>query len=229
MGIRKYLDKRELISLKYKERKMRFSVLIPVYNVEKYLDQCLKSVLTQDFTDFEVILVNDGSTDQSPVICKSIAESDSRVKFYDKENEGLLLTRRFSIKQASGEYILFLDSDDFWEQGVLTKLNQEIEAYHVDMICYRFRIITDAGKHIKDDIGVFPDRSFFDKDNKEVFLKEFVRSSRLNNMWIKCVRSSIVDREADYSAFGDKKAKICYNLLHSLKMRTQFCIWMIFL
>ena len=96
---------------------MRFSVLIPVYNVEKYLDQCLTSVLTQDYSDFEVVLVNDGSTDQSPIICQKYAESDPRVKYYDKNNEGLLLTRRYSIKRASGEYIVFLDSDDYWEPG----------------------------------------------------------------------------------------------------------------
>lgn len=194
---------------------MRFSVLIPVYNVEKYLEQCIRSVLTQDFSDFEVILVNDGSTDQSPIICKHFAEIDSRIKYYDKKNEGLLLTRRFSIKRASGEYIVFLDSDDYWEPGILSTLNKEIETCHADLICYRYQIITDEGKIVCKDNGVFPDRSFFNQENKESFLKEFIGSSRLNVLWSKCVRSEIVDKDADYSSFGDKKGE---DLLQSIAL-----------
>ena len=186
---------------------MRFSVLIPVYNVEKYLDQCLKSVLTQDYEDFEVILVNDGSTDQSPTICRKFSAQDNRIKYFDKENEGLLLTRRFSINQAIGEYIVFLDSDDYWEQGVLSKLNKEIESSNADMICYRFRIVTDDGEPVYEDIDVFPDRTQFNKDNKEVFIKVFLGSTRLNNIWIKCVRSTIVDKDMDYRPFEDKKGE----------------------
>ncbi len=194
---------------------MRFSVLIPVYNVEKYLRQCLTSVLSQDFTDYEVILVNDGSTDQSPAICQEMAARDNRIKYFDKQNEGLLLTRRFSIKHAAGEYIVFLDSDDFWEPGVLSRLNKEIESCHADMICYRYRIITDDGKFVSNDVGVFPDRSFFDENNKETFLEAFVGSSRLNVLWSKCVKYSIIDKDFDYSPFGDKKGE---DLLQSIAL-----------
>ena len=186
---------------------MRFSVLIPVYNVEKYLDQCLRSVISQNYTDFEVILVNDGSTDQSPAICRRFAEMDSRIKFFDKKNEGLLMTRRFSIKQASGEFFVFLDSDDYWDQGVLSKLNEVIEFSHSDMICYRYRVISDEGNPIYEDKGVFDDRTIFDKTNMDIFLKEFVSTSRLNNIWLKCVKSTIVDKDVDYSAFKDKKGE----------------------
>lgn len=194
---------------------MRFSILIPVFNVEKYLAQCLESVLMQDYSDFEVILVNDGSTDQSPLICKNFAERDNRIRYYNKKNEGLLLTRRFSIRHASGEYILFLDSDDFWEPGILSSLNREIVSSHADLICYRYRKVTDDGKFISDDIGVFPDRSFFNRESKEAFLIEFVRSSRLNVLWAKCVRHSIIDEDADYSLFEDKKGE---DLLQSIAL-----------
>lgn len=194
---------------------MRFSVLIPVYNVEKYLDQCLRSVLTQDYADFEVILVNDGSTDGSPEICRRYAEEDSRIRFFDKENDGLLLTRRYSIRRTSGEYLVFLDSDDFWEQGILSRLNREIESSHPDMICYRFRVVTDTGEPVYEDKGVFPDGTFFDTASKETFLKEFVGSSRLNNIWLKCVKSDIVDRDTDYSRFKDKKGE---DILQSIAM-----------
>ena len=77
---------------------MVFSILIPVYNVERYVKHCVESVLTQDFSDYEVILVNDGSTDSSASICRKLAQKDKRIKFFEKENEGLLQTRRYSIK-----------------------------------------------------------------------------------------------------------------------------------
>lgn len=186
---------------------MLFSILIPVYNVERYLEQCLESVLNQDFRDFEVILVNDGSTDSSGSICMKYTRGDTRVKYFEKKNEGLLQTRRYSIKRASGEYILFLDSDDFWEPGVLSALYAEISGRDVDLICYRFRRISDKGKCIREDRGIFPDRTVFTAENKEIFLKELVSSSRLNMLWTKCVRKTIIDVETDYTRFGDKKGE----------------------
>ena len=194
---------------------MKFSILIPVYNVEKYLEQCLCSVTSQDFKDYEIILVNDGSTDQSALICQRLAKTDPRIRYYDKVNEGLLLTRRYSIKRALGEYILFLDSDDYWESGILSKLNQAIEEKKPDLICYRFRRITDDGKPISEDIGVFKDGTFFDSQNKEEFLTQFVKSPRLNPLWSKCVKSSIIDKDADYSRFEDKKGE---DLLQSIAL-----------
>ena len=194
---------------------MRFSILIPVYNVEKYVEQCLESVLSQSFRDFEVILVNDGSTDQSSTICEKYVEIDSRVKYYDKKNEGLLRTRRFQILQASGEYVLFLDSDDYWEPGILFELNNEIESTQADMICYRFRRITDDGRIISEDTGIFTNRAVFNKNNKEEFLEEFVKSPRLNPLWTKCVKNSIIDKDTDYSAYGDKKGE---DLLQSIAL-----------
>ena len=194
---------------------MRFSILIPVYNVEKYLEECLESVLSQDYSDFEVILVNDGSTDQSPAICRKYAEKDVRIKYYDKKNEGLLLTRRFSIRKASGEYILFLDSDDYWESGILSKIDREIKNSQADLICYRFRRVSDDGEYLGDDTGIFPDNSTFTKENKEEFIAEFVRSPRLNPLWSKCAKYSIVDKDTDYTAFGDKKGE---DLLQSIAL-----------
>lgn len=186
---------------------MRFSILVPVYNVEKYLKQCIDSVLSQDFDDYELILVNDGSTDSSPQICMEYAERDGRIHYFSKENEGLLLTRRYSVKRAQGEYVLFLDSDDYWESGLLTRVNRAIVESAADMILYRFRRIRDDGSPVLDDKDVFADKTLFDENNKEEFIKAFVSSSRLNPIWGKCVRRDIIDTDADYSAFGDKKGE----------------------
>lgn len=89
-----------------------FSVIIPLYNKELYISKTLNSVLCQNFTDFEIIIVNDGSTDNSE---KSVLDiNDSRIKYYFKNNEGVSATRNFGIKKAKGKYIAFLDADDYW-------------------------------------------------------------------------------------------------------------------
>ena len=98
------------------------SVIIPVYNVEKYLDQCLKSVTAQTYTDFECILVNDGSTDKSGEICDNWAKNDNRFKVIHQENQGVSAARNKGIENAQGEYIIFIDSDDWVDTDYLETL-----------------------------------------------------------------------------------------------------------
>lgn len=104
---------------------MRFSVIVPVYQVKDYMRQCLDSVLRQTFTDFELVLVDDGSTDGSADICAEYAAADQRVRLFSQPNSGLSAARNTGIKNARGEYLIFLDSDDYW----LTRFGlEEIEA-----------------------------------------------------------------------------------------------------
>ena len=98
------------------------SVIIPVYNVEKYLDQCVSSVLQQNFTDLEVILVDDGSSDLCPKMCNFYAVRDKRVKVIHQENGGLSCARNRGIQEATGDYLMFLDSDDWWNEKVSLKM-----------------------------------------------------------------------------------------------------------
>lgn len=98
------------------------SIVIPVYNVEKYLDQCLNSILQQEYKDFEVILVDDGSTDNSGNICDQFAKIDYRFKVIHKENEGVSIARNIGIQQARGKWISFIDSDDWIEKYYLTEI-----------------------------------------------------------------------------------------------------------
>jgi len=92
----------------------KVSVIIPIYNAEKYLKDCVDSVLHQSFEDFEIILVDDGSTDNSPKLCDEYCEKDARIKVLHKKNEGLSMARNDGLAVASGDFVLFLDSDDFW-------------------------------------------------------------------------------------------------------------------
>ena len=88
------------------------SVIIPVYNVEKYLPGCIDSIIEQTYRNLEIILINDGSPDNSGEICKKYAEKYPFFKYYEKENEGLSRTRNFGIQHAEGKYFVFLDPDD---------------------------------------------------------------------------------------------------------------------
>ena len=100
----------------------KISIIIPVYNVELYLRQCLDSVLSQTYKDFEVLMVNDGSTDSSGVICQEFAERDRRFHYFEKENGGLSDARNYGIERAQGEYLTFIDSDDFVNEKHLENL-----------------------------------------------------------------------------------------------------------
>lgn len=97
-----------------------FSIIVPVYNVSEYLRRCLDSIINQSFKDFECLLIDDGSTDESPKICKKYAERDVRFRFYQKENGGVSTARNLGLENARGTWICFIDSDDYVETEYLS-------------------------------------------------------------------------------------------------------------
>lgn len=118
----------------------RFSIVIPVYQTEQYLDDCVKSVLTQTFRDFELILVDDGSPDNAPAMCDAWAEKDIRIRVVHQENGGLSAARNTGIRHASGEYVLFLDSDDWWaDDEVLHTIEKQLNKTAVDVLSFNYR------------------------------------------------------------------------------------------
>lgn len=137
-----------------------FSIIIPVYNVEKYLNKCVDSVLNQTFTDFEVILVDDGSPDNCPAICDSYAEKDNRVKVIHKQNGGLINARKSGLEAASGGYIGFVDSDDWIEPEMYELFAQMIEKYSPDMVLSDFYF--DNEKELVNSEQLF-EQEFYDK------------------------------------------------------------------
>lgn len=118
---------------------MFFSVIVPVYKVEKYLRKCIDSIIGQTFSDFEVILVDDGSPDMCPAICDEYAEKDGRIKVVHKENGGLASARQAGIKECSGEYVLNLDSDDAIETDTLEIAYDIIKKYDCDIVSFAYK------------------------------------------------------------------------------------------
>ena len=114
------------------------SIIVPIYNVEKYLRQCLDSILNQTYQNFECLLINDGSPDNSADICREYVEKDSRFKYFEKENGGLSDARNYGIRQSKGSYITFVDSDDWLEENAVEILMKRAEETGADLIYFNF-------------------------------------------------------------------------------------------
>lgn len=125
---------------------LKLTVIMPVYNVEKYVEKSIKSVLNQTMKDFELIIVNDGSTDNSGNICKKYAAIDNRIKYFFKENKGVSSARNFALKKsANSKYITFIDSDDWIEEDFYEKVIKYISDNDLD-ICITSYIIEEEKK-----------------------------------------------------------------------------------
>ncbi len=115
------------------------SVIVPVYNVEKYIDRCIQSILTQTYSDYEIILIDDGSVDRSGDICDKYANSYAKIRvIHNETNQGLAEVRNIGIREAKGRYIQFVDSDDWIEPETLELCLNIMCDYDADIVCYRF-------------------------------------------------------------------------------------------
>lgn len=157
------------------------SVIIPVYNTEKYLKRCLDSVLNQSYTDIEVIVVNDGSTDNSLQILKEYEKNDNRIKLIDQQNQGVSSARNTGLENVNGEYIIFIDSDDWVESNMFELLVENMSVSNSDISCCQY------DKEVQTDIS-----------NLEVWtydksLTEFIKHQKLNGSLVnKLIKSEIV-------------------------------------
>ena len=116
---------------------VKISVIIPIFNVESYLSKCLKSVINQSLEDIEIICINDGSSDNSFKILKDFSKKDSRIKIINQSNHGLAYSRNIGIKNSTGDYILFLDSDDYIDVNTLEKLYNLAIKNECDLILFK--------------------------------------------------------------------------------------------
>ena len=139
---------------------VKLSFIVPVYNVERYLRKCVDSLLAQDYSDYEIILVDDGSTDESPQICNEYACSNELeserirelgkpvIRVIHQKNGGLSVARNAGLKEAKGEYVCFVDSDDYWEENVLDELIKQVERENLDVLHFDYqnvRLVKDEG------------------------------------------------------------------------------------
>ena len=174
-----------------------FSVLVPVYNVAPYLRECVDSVLGQSYPNFELLLVDDGSTDESGAICDEYAAKDPRVRVFHKENGGLISARRHAVARFTGDYCIFLDSDDFITADTLEVLAGAVKESGADCVLYGIRWNRPGGvEHILCPPEICG-KLYTDKRD---VLNILLNDDSFNSLCRKCVRASCFDGR-DFSGF----------------------------
>ena len=139
------------------KRKTKISVIIPVYNVEKYVGRCINSILSQTFKDFELIIVNDGSTDGSLEAVERAINNDERCLIFSKKNGGLSDARNYGLEKAKSDYIVFVDSNDYVERSYLEKLYFTVVQNQADVAICMYNLVDDHGKVIKSEAYNIPE------------------------------------------------------------------------
>lgn len=171
---------------------IKFSIIIPVYNISNYISECVNSVLKQSFKDYEIILVNDGSIDDSFNICLNYSKKYKNVRLINQQNGGLSSARNAGINQAEGDYLLFLDGDDFWKDGeFLENLNCIIETNSPDTIIfsYSYYYSKDRIKEYQFDLSEISSSSNNFSDNLYSLIDNGIWYP---SAWNKCIRRNIV-------------------------------------
>lgn len=170
---------------------MRFSVIIPVYNSEKYLSECLDSFSAQSCKDFELIITDDGSTDKSGEICESYVRSHPFARVIHEKNSGPLAARLKGIEQAQGEYCIFADADDKVKPQLLSEINSYIEKYGADIVLYSFEYYSSE-KTLKRNKRLFDDGQIFKKDSRKALYESYISSPDFFAIWTKCIKTEIL-------------------------------------
>lgn len=173
---------------------MKFSFIIPVYNTEHYLKKCLDSIVNQTYKNFEIIVVNDGSPDNSQQIIQKYTDKYSFIKGYIKKNNGLSSARNFGVKKATGDYLIFVDSDDYIEKDLLKNINQNLE--NVDILKYQVKKIINESVEKIDGIT-------FDKVEPKYIFEKLAASSLFEPAWLYAINRKFYLK--NNFKFADKK------------------------
>lgn len=178
--------------------KMSISIIVPIYKVEKYIRQCIESIINQSFKDLEIILVDDGSPDNCPEICDEYADKDNRIKVIHKQNEGLIAARKSGLKTATGEYVSFVDGDDWIDTDMYKKVYQSINKYNPDCVITQF-LFAFEDKNIKSDYLL--DKEYYSREDIEneifptmLFKGQYYRFGIFPNCWSKVFKRDILDK-----------------------------------
>lgn len=165
----------------------KISVIVPVYNVEQYLERCVDSIINQTYKNLEIILVNDGSTDNSGQLCDELARKDDRIRVIHKRNGGVSEARNVGVKEVSGEYVIFIDSDDYIDKKMFNVLYSQIKLARADVsVCGVMNIYEN------NNIPQARNTNEYLILNNEGFLREYLKGERIpGGIWNKLIKSSI--------------------------------------
>lgn len=179
---------------------MTYSIIIPIFNCENYLSRCINSVVNQSFSEWELILIDDGSSDSSGTICDIYQKQfPEKIRVIHQDNSGVLYARRVGLFHAKGDYICFLDSDDSWDIGLLSVLEMHIYSYNPDIIFFGFRKVTPEGEIISE-YSSENSIKLYDLNNL-TFVYEKIIKGEISCLWAQAFRNALIDRDSDYSIY----------------------------
>lgn len=192
----------------------RISIVIPVYNAQNVLQACVDSILRQNFSNWELLLVDDGSRDSSPALCDRLAEQNPKIRVFHKENGGVSSARNLGIRKARGAYLLFVDSDDTLAPGALEKLQETAERTQAELVVCGFTYLVETSGKTVDNVP----KSFFcgggEAYLRDRFLSDF-KQEFFNPPWNKLIRRSLLTENAVY--FGEAFS-ICEDMAFSMQV-----------
>ena len=189
------------------------SIIVPVYNGEKYIDSSLQSVLRQTRSDFEVVLIDDGSTDSSPQICNRYATADARIRVFHQENLGQIVARHRGADVSRGDFLFFVDCDDEIDENLLESVGEIIDHDDVDVVLYGYVRVLRNGIE-RNAYGIMEQSGKLDKD---VLYRHMYSSSLLNSLWCKAVKREVYLKIAD-DASQWKDVRVGEDQLESLRI-----------
>lgn len=193
-------------------RNPKISIIIPVYNAQSYLRCCIDSILAQSFCDFEILLIDDGSSDRSGEICKKYASRDKRVRFYSQLNAGTSAARNTGLQHARGEYVTFVDNDDFWfSREALSSIVRTIDDTGADVVMHEAVLFDEVkGRYGKPRQKRGCGEAVNGLPKSETIAYLVKRRQLCSAVWVKVVRRRLIDRE---------------NLLFPVGMRNEDTYW----
>lgn len=212
----------------------KVSIIIPVYNVEDYLEECIKSLISQSYKNIEIILINDGSTDHSLEICNILKDNDNRIIVINQVNSGVSVARNVGLNRATGEYVLFVDSDDFVQKEFVQKMVSAIVDVDIAICAYieNYKISTIAHKVVQNEIII---------DNITAINMMLDRNYYGGYLWNKIFKKSIIEEnnitfDTNIHMCEDllfvskylcncKNARIIPDLLYNYRMRESSAVW----
>ena len=160
----------------------KISVIVPVYNVEQYLPRCIDSILAQTFTDFELLLIDDGSTDNSGKICDEYAFKNNRIRVFHKENGGVASARQLGIDKAQGEYSIHVDSDDWVDENMLEEMYNKVLSEQTDIVVVDYYVN-------------YQNKEFYRKQEfSQPLLKAILNGYVMGSLWNKLIKHSLYQK-----------------------------------
>ena len=189
----------------------KISIIVPVYNAEKYIETCIESTLGQTFADFELILIDDGSVDQSPGMCDEYAQKDARIKVIHQVNAGVSAARNSGLDAAEGEYVAFIDSDDWVDKSFLQKCLDTLYSTNGDLCITGFYFYNETVV----DIRKATEHSLVRTNSISApQVQELMEKCLISNIWAKLYRRSIIgDMRFDTSVNFGEDLRFCFEIL----------------